>query len=245
MEFNEADLAAVGKIQEKRGCAIAKAKEIYRRHVLKLANQDAENRAELVLDAIERGVEVNGGSEEGEETVAKKKAAKKEPKAKKEKAPKGAKNSNGEKAPRKKAVSTSVEQPPLAKLEREIELTPIEGERGLYTGLLFGKKTVAVWVERNRSTGADARYQSVNVSESQIEAAKKYGKANDMPIAVCCTVRVLGKLDQGYAIPLDTFNKEKAGAFGFNLSGAARTAYKEAGYDDCKFSEKKVAEKAA
>jgi hypothetical protein len=244
MEFTELDLAAAGKIQEKRGCTIAKAKEIYRKHVQALANPDIENRAELVLDSIERGVEI-ASDEEVEATVtkAKKAKAKKEPKAKKKKAPKAAKKSNGVKKPSKSA-NPRVEYP-LAKLEREVELTPIEGERGLYTGLLFGKKTVTLWVERNRSTGADARFQSVNVSESQLDAAKKYGKANDMPVAVCCTVRVLGKLDQGYAISLDTFNKQKAGESSFNLSGAARKAYSEDGWEGVKFNEAKANEKAA
>lgn len=242
MEFNELDLAAAGKIQEKRGCTIAKAKEIYRKHVLKLANQDAENRAELVLEAIERGVDVGNGDEEigsaESNGKAKKKRAPKAPKEKKERAPKKA----AAKKP-SKSVTPRVEHP-LAKLEREVELTPIPDSH-LYTAVLFGKKHVAVWVERNRSTGADTRFQSVNVSESQLDEGKKYAKAEDMPFAICCTVRVMGKLDQGYAIPADVFNKEKAGASGFNLSGAARKAYSEGGWDGIKFSSKKADEKAA
>jgi hypothetical protein len=237
MEFNETDLSAVGKIQEKRGCTIAKAKEVYRKHVLTLPNPDIDNRAELVLAAMDRGVEV-ASDEEVEETVTKKAKAPKKAKAEKP----AAKKSNGKKPSR--AVTPRVEYP-LAKLERDVELTPVEGERGLYLATLFGKKHVTVWAERNRSTGADARYQSVNVSESQLEAAKKYGKANDLQVAVCCTVRVGGKLDQGYAIPLDVFHKEKAGKSGFNLSGAARKAYSEGGWDGVKFSERKSDEKAA
>jgi hypothetical protein len=236
MDFTELDLAAIGKIQEKRGCTIAKAKEVYRKHVLKMANPDVENRAELILESIERGVEV---AEEAEETVTKKAKEKKAAK------PEAAAKPKAEKTKKPSKSATPRVEFPLAKLEREVELTPIEGERSLYMGTLFGKKTVTVWVERNRNTGADARYQSVNVSESQLEAAKKYGKANELPVAVCCTVRVLGKLDQGYAIPFDTFNKEKAGASGFNLSGAARKAYSEDGWDGVKFSPRKVEEKAA
>jgi hypothetical protein len=241
VEFNEQDLAAAGKIQEKRGCTIAKAKEIYRKHVLKLANQDADNRAELVLDAIERGVEAGNGDEAAEAEAngkAKKQRTPKAPKEKKERAPKKA----SAKKPSKSA-NPRIEHP-LAKLEREVELTPLP-ETHLYTGILFGKKSVIVWVERNRSNGADTRYQSVNVSESQLDEGKKYAKAEDMPFAVCCTVRVMGKLDQGYAIPVDVFNKEKAGEFGFNLSGAARKSYAENGWDGVKFSVKKVEEKAA
>jgi hypothetical protein len=255
-ELNELDLAAIEKIQELKNTTPANAKQIYRKHANKLPNPDIENRADLILAAIERGAEV-ASDEEVEESVtkprmtrnerrlAKREAKEAKAKAKKESKPKAAKKSNGEKAPRKKAASVPRVEFPLAKLEREVELTPIPEERSLYTGLLFGKKTVTVWVERNRSTGADARYQSVNVSEAQLEAAKKYAKANDMPVAVCCSVRVLGKMDQGYAIPLDTFNKQKAGACSFNLSGAARKAYSEDGWDGVKFSEKKVEEKAA
>jgi len=241
-ELNELDLAAIGKIQELKNATIGKAKEIYRKLAKKLANEDVENRAELILDAVQRGIEVNGGSEEVDEPVAKKKAAKKEPKAKKEKAPKAAKKSNGVKKPSKSAIPRI--EHPLAKLEREVELTPVP-ETHLYTANLFGKKHVMVWTERNRSTGAETRFQSVNVSESQLDELKKYAKAEDLPAAVCCTVRVLGKLDQGYAIPLDVFSKEKAGKSGFNLSGASRKAYSEDGWDGIKFSKNTVAEKAA
>jgi hypothetical protein len=247
MDFNEVDLQAVGKIQELKSCTPAKAKEIFRKHAQKLANPDVEDRAQLVLDAIERGAEI-ASDEEVEETVTKKKASKPNGKAngaaKKEKKaakPAAAKKSNGKKPSK---TSTPRVEHPLAELEREVELTPIPEERGLYTATLFGKKHVTLWVERNRSTGAEARYQAVNVSESQLEAAKKYGKAEDMPVAVCCTIRVLGKLDQGYAVPFALFNSEKAGASSFNLSGAARKAYSEGGWDGCKFSSKAV-EKAA
>jgi hypothetical protein len=248
MEYTEADLAAVGKIQELKICSPAKAKEIYRKQVLALANPDVENRAELVLAAVERGANGNEASdEEVEETVSKKPKMSRNARrlAKKEKqAAKKAAKPKAEKKAKKPSTSTPRVEYPLAELSREVELTAVP-ETHLYTGNLFGKKHVIVWAERNRSTGAGARFQSVNVSESQLDEAKAYSKDNDLPVAVCCTVRVLGKLDQGYAVPVEVFSKNKSGASGFNLSGTARKAYAENGWDGVKFNEKKAEEKAA
>src|SRR5580700_119311 len=97
MEFTESDLAAVGKIQENRGCTIAKAKEVYRKHVLTLANPDVENRADLVLEAMDRGVDV-ASDEEVEETVTKKAKKQRAPKAAKAAKPKAEKTKKPSKA---------------------------------------------------------------------------------------------------------------------------------------------------
>ena len=59
MEFTELDLVVVGKIQELKSTTVAKAKEIFRKQVLKMANPDVDGRAELVLEAIERGAAGN------------------------------------------------------------------------------------------------------------------------------------------------------------------------------------------
>lgn len=84
------------------------------------------------------------------------------------------------------------------------------------------------------------------MSESRLDAAKKFGKDNEMPVALCVTVRVMDKLDQGYAVPLETFNKFKHGkSNGFSLSNEARTAYAEQGWVGCKFVEVKAEQKAA
>jgi hypothetical protein len=243
LEFNYFDLEAAGKIQERRGCTIAKAKEIYKKHVQALANPDIENRAELVLESIERGVEV-ASDEEVEETVtkAKKVKAKKEPKAKKEKAPKAAKKSK-EKKPSKSA-NPRVDHP-FAKPEREVELTPTETPN-VYTALLFGRKAAVIWHQVNYERGVEARGQWLQLSQKRLDAAQEFAKANDLPVAICATIRIKGKLDQGYAVPLATFDKFKMKKHnGMVMNGAARKAYSEDGWDGVKFSEAKASEKAA
>ena len=235
--YNESDLAAVGKIQESQGCTIAKAKEIFRKQVQKLANPDVEGRAQLVLDAIERGVEV-ASDEEVEETVSKKKA----PKARKQKP--AAKKSKSKKL--RKATTPRTVQP-LPELSREVELIPVAETLSVYTANLFGKKHVVVWTERDHGTGVAARFQTIAISGKQIDAAKKYGKENDLPLALCVTVRVNGRLDQGYAVPFKLFDEHRQRSKKNNLltlSGAARKAYSEGGWDGVKFSERS-AEKAA
>jgi hypothetical protein len=241
MDFTEQDLATVQVLQESRGCTPEQAKAAYRKYVNKLPNPDIENRAELILDSINRGVPENGQDKEPaaeKPTRNEKRLAKKKAKAdKKAKAPKAAKKGS------KKTDSTPRVECELAKLERDVELTPTE-QSGVYTANLFGRKTAVVWAERNRSNGAAARFETVNVSEKRLDNAKKYAKENDLPVAVCVTVRVIGKLDQGYAVPLALFNKLKTGSNAFALSGAARKAYAEEGYADCKFVVK-AQEKAA
>lgn len=222
MELTEYDLAAVGRIEELKSTTHARAKEIFRKQVAKLANPDVEGRAQLVLEAIGRGAEV-ASDEEVEETVTKK--------AKQKKA---------------KKPSTRVEFP-RAELTREIELTPVP-ESHLYTANLFGKKHAVVLQEVNRTLGAHQRFQAVTMSNTRMEAVKKFAKDEDLPIAYCVRVRVLGKIDQGYAVPVKLFDefKHKQGPnFGFSLSNAARKAYSENGWDGVRFTEKKVNEKAA
>jgi hypothetical protein len=248
MEFTELDLGAVAKIQEIRNCTHAKAKEIFRLGSLQLANPDAENRAELVLAAIERAGGELASDEEVEATVTKKKPTKWERKQA-SKAKKEAKKANGKKNGEKKrkapAKSGTRIEWPLAALDREVELTPVPDAKHVYTTNLFGKKHAVIWNERNRSTGAEARFQSINVSQPQLDAAKKHAKENDLQVGICVSVRVKDKLDQGYAVPIALFEKFKSGESGFNLSGAARKAYGEDGWEGVKFSAVEAKAKAA
>ena len=238
MEFTEVDLVAVTKIQELKNCTTAKAKEIYRRAVLKLANPDVDGRDQIILEGVQ-SAPIVATDEEVEEAVSKPKKmtrnerrlAKKEKKEAKAKAPKKAR-----KAPAKSGTPRI--EHPLATLEREVVLTPVGDPKHVYTANLFGKKHVTIWVERNRSTGAEARFQSINVSQSQLDAAKKYAKTEELPIGVCVGVRVLSKLDQGYAVPLAIYEKFKIGEAGFNLSGAARQTYEQEGWAGVKLIEK-------
>jgi len=68
-----------------------------------------------------------------------------------------------------------------------------------------------------------------------------YAKANDLPVAIAVVVRVKGRLDQGYAIPLDVFKKFKGKSLAVNLSGEARQAYAAEGWVGVKFTEAQAA----
>jgi hypothetical protein len=251
MEFNETDLAAVGKIQEAKGITVAEARTIYRKQVLKLANQDVENRAELVLQAIERGAEV-ASDEEVEDTVTKPKAAKKTRRLernekrnqKKVAKPKVAKKKANGKKPSKSATPRL--EFPLPKLEREVELTPAD-DLGIYTANLFGRKHAVAFMSADRQEQGDSA--PLHFSERRIADAKKLAKANDQPLAFCVSISVKGKLEQGYAVPAELFGKFSSKLsrerVSMSLSAEARKAYSEDGWDGVKFSEKKVEERAA
>lgn len=248
MELNEQDLAVVAKIQELRNSTPDAARKMYRRGLQKLANQDVADRAELVWAAITRTAEPASDEEVEAAVDAPKKLTRNErrlaAKAKKEEK-KASKPKAAKKAPKKSDGTPRVECA-LVPLDRDVELSPVSEVKHAFTANLFGKKHVVIWGERNRSGGAAARFESVNLSESRLDAAKKYAKEADLPVAVCVTVRVLGKLDQGYAVPVAVFEKfrhEKSNAFTF--SGAARQAYQDDGWAGCKFSVKAAAEKAA
>jgi hypothetical protein len=238
IELNAVDLAAVAKIQELKITTIEEAKTIYCKAVARLANPDIENRAETVLANVERTHARK--AEEGTKPKLTKKErfdATNERKAAKLAAKKAAKPAKSKKA---KAPKDSTPATPLAALEREVELTEVgEDAPHVYTANVFGKKHAVVWGERNRGVGAAARFETVNMSEKRIETAQAYGKAQDMPIAVAVTVRVIGKLDQGYIVPFETFKQFKQGdKNGFSLSNAARAAYAQDGWAGVKFSAK-------
>ena len=223
--LNEADLAVVSKIQEAKSTTRQRANEFYRNQVKKLANPDIENRAEIIWENFQRGTT----PEPAEKPVK----AKAEKKANEPKVPKAAK------------VKAEVVEVPLPALDREVELKPVADLSGVYTGKMLGGKHVVIWAERNRSNGADHRFESVGVSEGRLDKAKQYAKENDLPVALAVTVRVKDRLDQGYAIPVELFTKFKGKSMAVVLSVEARAAYAEKGWAGVKFVELKAEEKVA
>jgi hypothetical protein len=247
MDFRETDLLAVGKIQEARNSTVEAAKQLYRKHVLKLANPDAEDRAEIVLASLERGVEL-ATDDEVEETVAKPQRPTRNERRLARKERQAVKAKSKAKAPRKKAAaktSTRVECE-LVQLSKEVELVPTE-ENHVYTANLFGKKHVALWVELDHAVqGAKSRFGPVDVSQKRLISAKQFAKDKSLPLALCVTVRVGGRLDQGYAVPVALYEKHKSGSkLQLPMSGAARKEYGEQGWAGCKFSAKAAESKAA
>ncbi len=232
IELNENDLAAIGTIQEAKSTTVARAKEYYRKAVAKLANPDLEDRHEIVLENFNRGT--NGSSEDVFAEKDKPAKTKKAKTAKVAKAPKAAKKSKAAKKEPKPRIEV-----PLPELDREVELKT-NGEPAVYTANLFGKKHAVVMAERNRERGADARFESIGVSERRLDAVTKYAKENELPVAIAAVVRIKGRLDQGYAIPLDVFKRFKGKSLAVNLSAEARAAYQENGWAGVKFSEAKA-----
>jgi hypothetical protein len=227
--LNEEDMLVVGKIQELKNTTIARAKEYYRKKVNSLANPDVADRAQIIWDGFKRGDKVGAEAPEKETTMPK---AKKVKAAKKEKAPKA-----------EKVAKVDV---PLPELDTEIELKPVDGLPYVFTALLGGKKHACVQASVDHGNGADSRFGYIGVSERRLSAVKAHAKENDLPVAVCATVRLKGRLDQGYAVPLEVFEKFKMESkHALTLGSEARAAYAKDGWAGVKFIEAKSEKKAA
>jgi hypothetical protein len=245
LKFAEADLLVIGKIQEARGCTIEHAKAVYRERVNKLANPDIENRAEIIQEVLDRQVvvatdeEVEASMKPKKKTMNERRLEKRAAKEAKEKV----KKTKAKKAPRK-APATSRVECELVPPSKEVELTEVS--RHVYTANLFGKKHATLWAELDHAgQGVKARFGPVDISQNRLELVEAYAKENSLPIAVCVTVRVGGRLDQGYAVPLASYGKFKSGRNSFTLSGAARKAYGEEGWAGVKFNATEAKAKAA
>lgn len=224
IELNEQDIAAVGKIQERKNTTLARAKEYYRIQVKKLANPDVSNRHEIILENLTRG---DGRS-----------------------APKGkkAKSASKRKAAKEVDFDADPKRPevPLPEMSREVELKPTE-QAHVFTANLFGKKHAVIQAEIDHGKGAEDRFGYVGVSERKLNLAKAFAKENGgLPLAIAATVRVKGRLDQGYAVPLEVFEAHMLKSkHALTLSGKARLAYQEVGWAGVKFVELKAEAKAA
>jgi hypothetical protein len=229
IELNEDDIAVVLKIQEAKNTTISRAKEYYRLQAKRLANPDIKNRAEIILENFNR----NRNGKQTSDVFAEKTV---------KKTKKGAKTSG--------AASKSAPEPELEvalpELEREVELRPVTDHKRVYSALLFGKRTVVVMGEIDHGNGAADRFGYVGISEKKLTEAKRYARENEMPVAVCAIVRVKGRLDQGYAVPLNLFEKfALKSKHALTLGKEARAAYAEDGWAGVKFVEIKGEEKAA
>jgi hypothetical protein len=237
-------MVAVKWIQELKSCKVSKAKEIYREAVQKLANPDIADRHEIAYGNILRGEK--GNTEPGKAPSSHEPTKEKTVAEKKAKAPK--------KAAAKKATSepkTPRQVVELADLTREVELTPAgEGFNGVYTANLFGKKHSVYWIDIDHADpGAAARFAPPHLSEKKLDLARKFALKAEIPLAVCVTVRVKGRVDQGYAATEELVkkfsNKMSRGRISLSMSADARLAYRQDGWDGCKFSVKESDSKAA
>lgn len=225
IELNEDDIQVVLKIQEAKNTTIARAKEFYRLQVKKLANPDVQGRHQIILDNFNRSR--NGEKPEVVVVFKKEKTAK----AQKVKAPEA-----------EKPVRSEV---PLPEIAKEVELKPTE-QPYVYTANLFGRKHAVVSANVDHTNGAESRFGYIGVSERRLNFAKEYAKANDLPVAICATVRIKGRLDQGYAVPLDSFEKFiLKSKHALTLGAEARQAYASEGWASVKFTEVKAEKKAA
>jgi hypothetical protein len=244
MDFTEADLAAVGKIQELKSCTVEQAKQVYRQHALKLANPDNPDRAELVLTAVSRGAEAASDDEVEAAVMKKPKMGKNERRLarhakQKEKAVK--KPAKAKKTAPKKETS---KRPDIAlvPLSRDVELTEVA--KYVYTANLFGKKHAVVLIEHDCSAAA-GRFAPIDVRKTRFLLAAQHARENSLPIAICAIKRVSKKLDQGYAVPMALYNQFKNKNGFLALSGEAREAYAANGWAGCKFVIKSAEAKAA
>jgi hypothetical protein len=240
--FNESDYDVVKWIQELKGCTVARAKQIFIQKALRLAQPDLHNRHEIVWEAVKRGEKISDKPKEKRQVAPEK--AEKPKKAKKAAAPKAVKAAKPKPEPRVEI--------PLAELTREVELTQSNDEKfkNFHTATLFGKKHAAFWIVVNHEDqGTAARFGPAHLSEQRIAGLKEYASQEGLPLAVCVAVRIKGRLDQGYAIAEELLKKFSTkmsrGRISLSLSHAARSAYRETGWDNCKFSEKPSPESKA
>lgn len=131
--------------------------------------------------------------------------------------PKAAKPAPETGTPEKPAAPARVDSP-----THQIILTPVAGYRA-HTTVVHGKKAVVVFQERNRGK-ADARYNSVTVSDGKISDGVKAAKQSDLPLYIGLQVRVSGRWDSGWLIPAALFKQWRRGQ-DFNLGIEARAAY--------------------
>jgi hypothetical protein len=252
LTYSEEDLRVVGLIQEKRNCTIDHAKSIYRSLVNKLANPDIEGRAEIVLEAFNRVAEV-ASDEEVEAAVD----APKKPKMTKnerrlaKKAEKAAKDAQKKaKAPKKasgkkeRTRKPKEEPEPLVELSREVELTPIE-DSNFYQVKFKGARATAYLLRRDQF--AAARFGPLHIADTKFSELKKAAKKAEQEAVVCIERRVNGKVEQGYVLPVSSFQYlgDNNPYWRLEFSNADRKAHAEAGYDDARFSEKPAEAKAA
>ncbi len=236
ISLNENDLIVVGKIQERKGCTLARAREAYRIHAAKLADPSRLDRHDVIWENIQRG---NKSASSDVKEITKEKVMPKAKKAKAKKVAKAKVESNG-------LARVKVE---LAELEREIELTPAGDEfKHVFTANLFGRKHAVIMAEIDHSKGVEDRFGYVPVSIGRLKQASDFSAVHDkLPVAIVAVVRVKGRVDQGYAVPREVFSEFMLKSkHALTLSGKARFAYRANGWDGCKFSVAKAeSEKAA
>lgn len=232
ISLREDDLKVVQWIQELHSCTVAQAKDKYRKLATKLADPTSLDRHQIISENIGRSLK---DVESGKSSEA--------PKETKAMATEKAKKSAKKKA--KKAASAPRPVVELSPLTREVELTPV-GSGGVFTANLFGNKKHAVALSMYDNAKESSPLALGPFSEARIKAAKKFAKENDMEVAYCATLLVKGKPVSGFALPEDLFkkyaNEQSRGRVRMGTSAEACAAYREGGWDDCKFS---IAKEAA
>lgn len=212
---DEFDLKAIGSMEEKRNWKHAKAVSEWRKMVMKLADPDAPNRSEIVLENFNRGTE-----------PAAPKAAKTEKDMKQ-------KSKKEKKAPVAKAKA---EAPKIAEFSHEVELTPIEGQTRFYQVKYKNRLCTAHLVERDRE--ADRKFSPLNTRPKFLATLKKLAKERDQDPVVCLSVLVAGKASQGYIVDASLGHDHET-YVSFVLTADSLKQYASEGWDGVKFSEAK------
>jgi hypothetical protein len=150
---------------------------------------------------------------------------KQQPEAAKETKPKAAPEQQKKPGkPEKQEAPARVDSP-----THHIELFPVAETSAYHTTLQKQGKAVVCFGERNRGSAA-GRYNSVTLSEARYDAAQKAAKTLGLPLYIGLQVRVAGRWDSGWLIPVALFKQHKHGESDFSLGTQARIAY--AGSDD-------------
>jgi hypothetical protein len=105
----------------------------------------------------------------------------------------------------------------------EIKLQATE-TRGVYTGIIAGKKSVVTLTERDR-TKAEYKENAATVAPSRLRAGLKLAGELNAPFVVAVSVSVAGRFNHSVAVSYETFKKIKSATSDFGLGPKARAIF--------------------
>jgi len=98
------------------------------------------------------------------------------------------------------------------------------GTRGVYIGIISGKKSVMVLTERDRAK-AEYKENSVTVAPTRIRAGLNLASELHLPYYIAVSVSVAGRFNNSVAVTYDLFKKIKQATSDFALGPKARAIF--------------------
>jgi hypothetical protein len=96
--------------------------------------------------------------------------------------------------------------------------------RGIFTGIIAGKKSIVALTERNRAKAAD-KEAAVTIAPARIRGGLNLAGELKVPFYVCVAIRVAGRFNNSIAVTYDVFRKIKSGTSDFCIGKKAREIF--------------------